>query len=349
MASAIGAAQRDVAAGRLHHGVRLGGQRDRRGEPAAEELRVEPIVQGDRQHGQRPGPAGELDLARGELVPRHVVAERTGDVAGQPQPAQLLLLGDRLLPERAQRFLQRGRARGVALGGDRASPSSSRSHARAPQGLPVGGEDRGGDLARVAAAHQAIGRERRRERIQIRAAARASTSSGSSRLAASSSSGGASRPRVVANVICACNSCARALSSSSSGPACAIASSRSAVAGRAGLVLACAATSARRARRAGSGVSSAARSSSNSGIVERDGEGLQTRAQLAPGERGRDARIETAAQVRANRHVRLEDAAGRRRAARPPFLDVVGLASSLRGLERAASSPGGWSDGRPAG
>ena len=62
-------------------------------------------------------------------------------------------------------------------------------------------------------------------------------SSGSSRLAASSSSGGASRPRVIANVICACNSWARACSSSSRGPALATASSRSAAVVRAGPVL----------------------------------------------------------------------------------------------------------------
>ena len=50
--------------------------------------------------------------------------------------------------------------------------------------------------------------------------------------------GGASRPRVIANVICACNSCTRPRSCSSSGPACAIASSRSAASGAPGLVLA---------------------------------------------------------------------------------------------------------------
>ena len=68
---------------------------------------MDPVVQGDGQQGERAGLARELDLALGELVPGHVVAQRPGDMAGQPQPAQLLLLGRRLLPERAQRPLQR--------------------------------------------------------------------------------------------------------------------------------------------------------------------------------------------------------------------------------------------------
>ena len=72
--------------------------------------------------------------------------------------------------------------------------------------------------------------------------------------------GGASRPRVAANVICACSSCARACASSSSGPDRATASSRSASSGAPAWCLPCAAASARRARRSGSGVSSAARS-----------------------------------------------------------------------------------------
>ena len=96
-----GAAQGQVAAGRLHDGVRLGGERHGRREPAAEEVGVDLVVQGDGQQRQRAGPAGELDLARGELVPGRVVAEGPGDVAGQPEPAQLLLLGQRFVPERA--------------------------------------------------------------------------------------------------------------------------------------------------------------------------------------------------------------------------------------------------------
>ena len=111
-----GAAQAEVAAGRLHDGVRLGGERHGHREPAAEEVGVDPVVQGDGQQRERAGPARELDLARGELVPGHVVAEGPGDVAGQPEPAQLLLLGELRVPERAQRLLQRRRPGGVALG-----------------------------------------------------------------------------------------------------------------------------------------------------------------------------------------------------------------------------------------
>jgi hypothetical protein len=61
-------------------------------------------------------------VARGEFVPRLVVGQRPGDAAGQPQPAQLVLLGERLVPERAQRDLQRRRPSDVALAGEQGEP-----------------------------------------------------------------------------------------------------------------------------------------------------------------------------------------------------------------------------------
>ena len=196
-------------------------------------------------------------MARGEFVPRRVIGQRPGDAAGQPQPAQLVLLGQRLVPERAQRDLQRRRPRDVALTGEEGEPLQQQI-AGARAGLPVGGQHGRGDLARIAPAHQAVCGERGRERLKVGLA-------GEPRIQWLEPPGrleqqGASRPRVNANVICACNSCARACSCSSSGPACAIASSRSAASGAPAWCLPCAASSARCARRRGSGVSSTARS-----------------------------------------------------------------------------------------
>ena len=160
-----------------------------------------------------------------------------GDVARQPQPAQLLLLGDGLLAERAQRGLQRRRSGGVALGDEEREPVEQQV-ARARGAAPTprrGRRRRSRACRRRAPAGRPTGTPRTR---RGRSRARASASSGSSRRAASSSSGGASRPRVVAKMICARSSCARALSSSSSGPACATASRLSAASGRTRLVLA---------------------------------------------------------------------------------------------------------------
>ena len=105
-------------------------------------------------------------MARGELVPRLIVGQRPGDAAGQPQPAQLVLLGERLVPERAQRDLQRRRPRDVALAGEEGEPVQQQI-AGARGGLPVGGQNGRGDLARIAPAHQAVGGERSRERLEV--------------------------------------------------------------------------------------------------------------------------------------------------------------------------------------
>ena len=71
-----------------------------------------------------------------------------------------------LLAERAQRGLQRRRSGGVALGGEEREPVEQQV-ARARGGLPLRGEDGGGDLARVAAVHQPVGRQGRRERVEV--------------------------------------------------------------------------------------------------------------------------------------------------------------------------------------
>ena len=105
-------------------------------------------------------------MARGELVPRLIIGQRPGDAAGQPQPAQLVLLGERLVTERAQRDLQRRRRRDVALAGEEGEPVQQQV-AGTRGGLPVSGQNGGGDLARIASTHQAVGGERSRECLEV--------------------------------------------------------------------------------------------------------------------------------------------------------------------------------------
>ena len=163
-----------------------------------------------------------------------------------------------LVTERAQRDLQRRRPRDVALAGEDGEPVQQQV-AGTGRGLPVSGQNGGGDLARIASTHQAVGGLRSRERFEV-CLAREPGIQRLEPLGRIEQQGGASRPRVVAKVICACNSWARACSSSSRGPALATASSRSAASFAAAWCLPFAARSARCARRLGSGVSSTARS-----------------------------------------------------------------------------------------
>ena len=134
-----------------------------------EQLDDHAVGERDGQRGERAGAARELEMARGELVPRLIIGQRPGDAAGQPQPAQLVLLGEPLVPERAQRDLQRRRPRHVALAGEQGEPVQQQI-AGARRGLPVGGQNGCGDLARIARPHQAVGGERSRERLEVRLA-----------------------------------------------------------------------------------------------------------------------------------------------------------------------------------
>jgi hypothetical protein len=116
------AAQGEMTASRLQHGGRL--RRERRGhrDPAGEEVDEDPVVEGDWQQRKRAGLARELDLPCGQLVPRLVVSQRPGDVKGQPQPAELLVLRELRVPKRAKRHLQLRRSGRVALAGETGQP-----------------------------------------------------------------------------------------------------------------------------------------------------------------------------------------------------------------------------------
>ena len=155
-----------MTAGGLNDGVRLGGERHSHPDPPGEKLDEHAVGERDGQRGERAGAAREFEMARGELVPRRIIDQRPGDAAGQPQPAQLVLLGAPLVTERAQRDLQRWRPRSVALPGDEGEPVQQQITGTGG-GLPVSGQDGGGDLARVASTHQAVGRESSRECLEV--------------------------------------------------------------------------------------------------------------------------------------------------------------------------------------
>ena len=86
--------RREAAPGHVGDRLRLFDLRHGRGEVAGEEARPGERVERDWKLRERAGIAGELDLADGQLVPDLVVPELVGSVAGEPEPADLLFLGD---------------------------------------------------------------------------------------------------------------------------------------------------------------------------------------------------------------------------------------------------------------
>ena len=135
----------------------------------ATQLDDHPVGERDGQERERAGAARELEMARGQLVPRLIIGQRPGDAGGQPQPAQLVLLGERLVTERAQRDLQRRRPRNVAVVGKEGEPVEQQT-AGTRSGLHVCGQNGRRDLARIASAHQPVGGKGSRERFEVRPA-----------------------------------------------------------------------------------------------------------------------------------------------------------------------------------
>ena len=139
-----------MAAGGLDDGLRLRDQRLRLAQVAEEQLHAEALHERDGKQGQRAGLAGEPHLPIGQLVPARVVAQGPRHAAREPQPAQRVLVGHRLVAERAERALERRRARGVALGrqhGHALEEQVAGARQFPARLAPVRGEDRLGDLA----------------------------------------------------------------------------------------------------------------------------------------------------------------------------------------------------------
>ena len=74
------------------------------------------IGEGGREHAERAGVAGGLNVAGGEQVPRFVIEQLHCDASGHPRPEHLLLVAAGLVADGAQRLLEDRRARRIALG-----------------------------------------------------------------------------------------------------------------------------------------------------------------------------------------------------------------------------------------
>ena len=95
--------------------ARLLAQRLRRCELAGEQMHTCSQIERQRQHGQRAGIPGELDLPVGEHEPALVIPQVHGGPAREPQPADPLIAGEFVTTERAQCPLQHRRPSGIAL------------------------------------------------------------------------------------------------------------------------------------------------------------------------------------------------------------------------------------------
>ena len=247
-----------MTAGGLDDGLRLGGQRHGHLDPPGEQLDEHAVGERDGQRGERAGAARELEMACAELVPRPIIGQCPGDAAGQPQPAQLVLLGNPLVTERAQGDLQRRRPRGVALAGDEGEPVQQQIAGTARR-LPVSGQNGGRDLARIAPTHEAVGGERSRECLEVRLTRKPGIQRLEPLGRIEQQGGSVAAPRHREGDLRVQQLGARLLELVQA-PALATASSRSAASFAPAWCLAFAARSARCARRLGSGVSSTARS-----------------------------------------------------------------------------------------
>ena len=74
-----------------------------------------PGPQGDGEHGQRSGLAGQRDVARAQDFPALVVPEILGHAADEPQPSSLLFARGLLVAEGTQGLLQEWRTHRTAL------------------------------------------------------------------------------------------------------------------------------------------------------------------------------------------------------------------------------------------
>ena len=161
------AVRREDDCGRLDDGVRLGGQRVGHPNPPGDQLDDHAIGERHGQERKRAGAPRQLEIPRGELVPRLIIGQRPGDTAGQPQPAQPILLGQRRITERPQRDLQRRRPRDIALAGEDGEPVQEQV-ARTRGGCQSAADSRG-DLARSPPARPVGERSRKCSRYVSRA------------------------------------------------------------------------------------------------------------------------------------------------------------------------------------
>ena len=104
-------------AGRIRDRVGLVEQRRRGFQIAAEDAHRREIVQGQREHRERAGVAGDLHVAGGQRIPGIVIEQLRRDAAGRPRPAHVLPGTPALVTDRSQCPLERRRA-GRITGGE---------------------------------------------------------------------------------------------------------------------------------------------------------------------------------------------------------------------------------------
>ena len=159
-----------MAAGGLGDGLRLHDQGPRLAQIAEEQLHAEALHERDGKQGQRAGLACEPHLPIGERVPARVVAQGARHAAREPQPAQCIRVGHRLVAERTERALERRRTCAVALGRQHGH-SLEKQVAGARQFparlAPVRREDRLGDVPHADLLGEATREQCCRERVEV--------------------------------------------------------------------------------------------------------------------------------------------------------------------------------------
>ena len=195
---------REVRPGRLRDVSRTSSVNDAAAaELAREDVHADAHASGQREHGERPGIASELDVAVGQHVPDDSSSHRS--TAAKLRPARASGAPPPCRRRRRRSALNARRSVGVAgrapsvMSNRQAVEERGRPRAAAP--APAARRDGPGDLS-TGPPWPSRPREHRRATVLPGRSSRASLrSSGSSRLAASSSSGGASLPRLEANAI----------------------------------------------------------------------------------------------------------------------------------------------------
>ena len=105
-----------MAAGGLGDGLGLYDEGPCLAQITEEQLHAEALHERDGKQGQRARLACEPHLPIGQRVPARVVAQGARHAAREPQPAQCIRVGHRLVAERPERAVERRRTGAVALG-----------------------------------------------------------------------------------------------------------------------------------------------------------------------------------------------------------------------------------------
>jgi len=164
-----GRVRRRRAAGRLLEGTRLGRQRLGLREPSGDQAGAAACVEGDGQRRQCAGGPADLQQPPREELPGLEVPQQAGRVAGQPVPAQHVLVPRIRSAQGVERRPQRRHAEVVSLEDERAEPVQQEI-ARA---RTSGGRRRPGHLGQRPRVAEPAGEQRRAQHLEIHLASMA--------------------------------------------------------------------------------------------------------------------------------------------------------------------------------